>query len=130
MRCQRVRMSISVCSSMCPMCSEPVTLGGGITIENTGPGVLGSALNRASFTQNSAQRGSICCGSYALAISRAISCNFSRDSPEVWLSGFLCEDALQGNLRLYGAKSGPVKFAAQWQKLSSTRSDWERFVSV
>ncbi len=31
-------MSISVCSSMCPMCSEPVTFGGGITIENTGPG--------------------------------------------------------------------------------------------
>src|SRR5580693_2697618 len=57
---------------MCPMCSEPVTFGGGITIENTGPGALGSALNSASFTQYSAQRGSICCGSYALAISRAI----------------------------------------------------------
>src|SRR5438270_6163514 len=57
---------------MCPMCSEPVTFGGGMTMENTGPGALGSALNRASFTQNSAHRGSICCGSYALAISRAI----------------------------------------------------------
>ena len=67
-------MSISVCSNMCPMCSEPVTLGGGITIENTGPGALGSALNSSSFTQYSAQRGSICCGSYAFAISRAIQC--------------------------------------------------------
>src|SRR5436309_3835069 len=74
MRCHRVRMSISVCSSMCPMCSEPVTFGGGITIENTGPGALGLALKRASLTQKSAQRGSICCGSYALAISRAIRC--------------------------------------------------------
>src|SRR5712691_2367068 len=77
MRCQRVRMSISVCSSMCPICSEPVTFGGGITIENTGPGAFESALNSASFTQKSAQRGSICCGSYAFAISRAIRC----DSP-------------------------------------------------
>src|SRR5712691_4721605 len=77
MRCQRVRMSISVCSSMCPICSEPVTFGGGITIENTGPGEFESALNSASFTQKSAQRGSICCGSYAFAISRAIRC----DSP-------------------------------------------------
>jgi len=39
----RVKISISVCSSMCPMCSDPVTLGGGITIENTGPGAFGSA---------------------------------------------------------------------------------------
>src|SRR5580693_8584104 len=57
---------------MCPMCSEPVTFGGGITIENTGPGAPGSALKSSSLTQYSAQLGSICCGSYALAISRAI----------------------------------------------------------
>src|SRR5580704_5966085 len=72
MRCQRVRMSISVWSSMCPMCREPVTLGGGITMENTGPGAFTSARNSCSLTQNSAQRGSISCGSYALAISRGI----------------------------------------------------------
>src|SRR6266852_1455454 len=72
MRCHRVRMSISVWSSMWPMCNEPVTLGGGITMEKTGPGAAGSALNNSSFTQNSAQRGSICCGSYALAISRVM----------------------------------------------------------
>src|SRR5882757_3462931 len=54
------------------MWSEPVTFGGGITIENTGPGAAAAALNRASFTQKSAHRGSICCGSYAFAISRAI----------------------------------------------------------
>src|SRR6267143_2326859 len=72
MRCQRVKISISVWSIMCPMCSEPVTFGGGITIENTGPGAFGSARKSCSRTQNSAQRGSICCGSYVLAISRAI----------------------------------------------------------
>src|SRR6266481_2911209 len=57
---------------MCPMCSDPVTFGGGITMENTGPGFPGSALNSSSFTQYSAQRGSICFGSYVLAISRGI----------------------------------------------------------
>src|SRR5208337_149934 len=72
MRCQRVRMSISVWSSMWPMCRDPVTFGGGITIAKTGPGFAGSALNSSSFTQNSAQRGSISFGSYALAISRDI----------------------------------------------------------
>src|SRR5208282_1346175 len=72
MRCQRVRMSISVWSSMWPMCNIPVTFGGGITMEKTGPGAFASALNNASFTQKSAQRGSICFGSYALAISRCI----------------------------------------------------------
>src|SRR5215472_7942621 len=72
MRCQRVKMSISVWSSMCPMCNEPVTFGGGITIEKTGPGFAGSALNNSSFTQHSAHFGSISFGSYALAISRPI----------------------------------------------------------
>src|SRR5258708_27098762 len=57
---------------MCPMCSDPVTFGGGITMENTGPGFPGSALNSSFFTQYSAQRGSICFGSYVLAISRGI----------------------------------------------------------
>ena len=38
MRCQRTVTSISVCSSMWPMCSDPVTLGGGMTSENRGPG--------------------------------------------------------------------------------------------
>src|SRR5215510_13506441 len=72
MRCQRVKMSISVWSSMCPICKAPVTFGGGITMEKTGPGAFESARKRLSRTQNSAQRPSICCGSYALAISRAM----------------------------------------------------------
>src|SRR5215467_1726817 len=62
---------------MCPICREPVTFGGGITIENTGPGWLASARKRFSFTQHSAQRFSICFGSYALAISRAMPAKFS-----------------------------------------------------
>src|ERR1700683_1867692 len=72
---------------MCPICREPVTLGGGITMENTGPGALASARNSCSFTQNSAQRGSICCGSYALAISRAI----RPDTPGKFLRCRTCE---------------------------------------
>ena len=35
-------------------------------------GALGSALNRASFTQTSAQRRSVRCGSYSFAISLAM----------------------------------------------------------
>ena len=45
MRCQRVSVSSIAAVSACPMCSEPVTFGGGITITNflsasTGPRVL------------------------------------------------------------------------------------------
>src|SRR5271154_1587367 len=79
MRCQRVRMSISVWSSMWPRCSEPVTLGGGMTMEKAGPGLDGSALKSCSSTQYWAQRGSICPGSYALAISLDI----LTDAPDV-----------------------------------------------
>src|SRR4029077_11004281 len=64
---------------MCPMCSDPVTFGGGITIAYAGPGADGSAWNSFSLTQYSAQRDSIRCGSYALAISRAIRC----DAPQI-----------------------------------------------
>src|SRR6267143_3203402 len=106
-RCQRVRMSISVCSSMCPMCSDPVTFGGGITIENTGPGSLASALNSSSFTQKSAHRGSICCGSYAFAISRAISCTFSVYGRALARPSLPLR-IVQSNPRLYEGKSGCV----------------------
>src|SRR5580704_17882085 len=103
MRCQRVRISISVWFSMCPMCSDPVTLGGGITIENTGPGALASARNNSSFTQNSAQRGSICCGSYALAISRGIWPNTPTlySGEDLRFSTPCGPFYRQGNLRLY-----------------------------
>src|SRR2546430_369618 len=72
MRCQRVRMSISVWSSMWPICSEPVTFGGGMTMQKASPGAAGSARKRSPFDQNSAHFPSISCGSYALEISRAI----------------------------------------------------------
>ena len=51
------------------MCSDPVTLGGGITIENTGPGAFTSARKSFSSAQHFAQRCSICCGWYAFGIS-------------------------------------------------------------
>ena len=47
MRCQRTVTSISVCSSMWPMWSEPVTLGGGMTSENTRAGALGGGVEDA-----------------------------------------------------------------------------------
>src|SRR5260370_6651413 len=93
------------------MCSEPVTLGGGITMEHMGPGALGSARNSCSCAQNSAQRGSICCGSQVLAISRAIRC----DTPG-GTRGILLRRAasyVQSNLRLYGAESSIVNSDAQ-----------------
>src|SRR5215475_13975121 len=65
-------MSISVWSSMWPMCREPVTFGGGITIEKTGPCAAGSARNKSPLDQNTAHLLSMSCGSYAFAISRAI----------------------------------------------------------
>src|ERR1700704_2259142 len=95
---------------MCPMCRDPVTFGGGMTIENTGPGALGSALKSSSFTQYSAQRGSICCGSYAFAISRAMRC-----SSPVWrrASARFSQDLsnVQSDLRLYEGESGRVNSA-------------------
>ena len=43
MRRQRMRMSWMVTNSAWPMCSEPVTFGGGITIENGAFGACASA---------------------------------------------------------------------------------------
>src|SRR5712692_3806460 len=67
MRCHRVRMSISVWSSMWPMCSDPVTLGGGMTMEKRGPGALRSAWKMPVSTHHRDQCGSNCCGSYAFS---------------------------------------------------------------
>src|SRR5467141_973863 len=125
MRCQRVKISISVWSIMCPMCSEPVTFGGGITIENTGPGAFGSARKSCSRTQNSAQRGSICCGSYVLAISRAIRV----PAPERSLH---CQRAHEHacnytNLGLYEAQSSAVN-SQQRQVLGQPgKTIWDPF---
>src|SRR5215467_14474569 len=110
MRCQRVRMSISVWSSMCPIWSDPVTFGGGMTMENTGPGALASARKSSSLTQYSAQRGSICCGSYVLGISRAIVGRCSLHQRETHLHVPFHD---LGNLRLYEVRSGGVNSAQQ-----------------
>src|SRR5712692_8996114 len=101
MRCQRVRMSISVWSSMWPICSEPVTLGGGMTIENTGPGALASARNNCCSTQARAQRGSICCGSYAFGISRGMAFCDPLDLSR------LSADRVHGRQRLNTSLYGP-----------------------
>ncbi len=44
MRLRRDRVSWMVWSSAWPMCSDPVTLGGGMTIENGGLSLFGSAV--------------------------------------------------------------------------------------
>src|SRR5712691_6163465 len=67
MRCQRVAASIMVCSSMWPMCSDPVTLGGGMTMEKRAPGAVGSAWKMPVSTHHRDQCGSNCCGSYAFS---------------------------------------------------------------
>ena len=48
-RCQRIRMSCSVLLNACPMCSEPVTLGGGIMMENASAPALALAPARPTF---------------------------------------------------------------------------------
>src|SRR5580700_8854727 len=65
MRCQRTSVSICVCSSMWPMCIEPVTLGGGRAMEKVRPlpSPEFSARNNFSSNQVLAQRCSISCGS-------------------------------------------------------------------
>src|SRR5208282_1030639 len=68
-------MSICVWLSMCPMCSRPVTFGGGNSSVNTGrvsPGGGVGTENSFSLTQYSAQRVSIAHGSYALGRSWAM----------------------------------------------------------
>ena len=44
MRARRDSASIIVCCSACPRCRLPVTFGGGITIENGGLSLAGSAV--------------------------------------------------------------------------------------
>jgi len=63
MRFQRTITSCSVRVKAWPMCSEPVTLGGGMTMANDGPGRAGSALKKPLSSQNRYQRGSTVFGS-------------------------------------------------------------------
>src|SRR2546422_571691 len=58
-------MSCSVPLSAWPMCSSPVTLGGGTAIENFGLGLLASALKSSASAHLADQRGSTVSGSYA-----------------------------------------------------------------
>jgi hypothetical protein len=44
MRRRRISESISVWSRACPMCSEPVTFGGGMTMVYAGASELASAV--------------------------------------------------------------------------------------
>src|ERR1039457_5886495 len=53
---------------MCPMCSDPVTLGGGMTSEKMGPGLLASARKMPESIHHCAQCGSNRSGSYTLSI--------------------------------------------------------------
>src|SRR5579863_1324069 len=106
-RCQRMRMSLSVCSNMWPMCRLPVTLGGGSRIVKAGllPGAgaatpsdafraseggVGCA-NSFSRTQYSAHLSSMAVGSYALG--RSWGMELEDESPGIARASFLenCE---------------------------------------
>src|SRR5580704_11595336 len=69
MRRRRTSASMSVWSSAWRMCSVPVTLGGGITIENGGAAAAASAVNRPRSSQNRYRRPSTSAGAYCGAIS-------------------------------------------------------------
>src|SRR5687768_5755090 len=67
MRFQRTITSCSVSVNAWPMCREPVTFGGGMTMENEGSRREGSALKKPLSSQSRYQRGSTAFGSYAFA---------------------------------------------------------------
>src|SRR5215472_4028107 len=68
MRCQRMVTSISVCSSMWPMCREPVTLGGGMTRAKTRRDGAAAAWKMPEEIHHSAQCGSNRWGAYTFSI--------------------------------------------------------------
>ncbi len=63
MRFQRTITSWSVFVNAWPMCSDPVTFGGGMTIAKGVLPDVGSARKNPSLSQNSLQRGSTSFGS-------------------------------------------------------------------
>ena len=63
MRRQRVKMSSIVSPSACPMCSDPVTFGGGMTMANGAFGAAASAWKYPRVIHSAYQRGSISVGS-------------------------------------------------------------------
>src|SRR3954454_5194173 len=69
MRLRRVSASMIVCSSAWPTCSEPVTLGGGITIENVGLPSCGPGLKTPASTQPAYLRSSTDDGEYVVGSS-------------------------------------------------------------
>src|ERR1700682_2776519 len=72
MRCQRIMMSSNVTNRVCPLCSPPVTLGGGMVMTKGGrlPKFgCDSGRNRSCLTQKSYQRASISAGLYGAYVS-------------------------------------------------------------
>ena len=63
MRFRRIVASISECSKAWPMWSEPVTLGGGITMQNGSPPSFASGRNDPASSQTAYQRPSTGSGS-------------------------------------------------------------------
>src|SRR5262245_40354712 len=66
MRRRRTSASIRVWSSACPMCSDPVTLGGGITMVNGGAADPASAVKYPAAAQASYRRVSTSPGEYCV----------------------------------------------------------------
>src|SRR5713101_9997394 len=68
-RLYRAQMSCTVPLSAWPMCSSPVTLGGGRQMVYFGFVLLGSAVKRPAFSQRAYQPGSTAPASYAVGMS-------------------------------------------------------------
>src|SRR5690606_36879584 len=69
MRRQRTNTSCKVTLRACPMCKDPVTLGGGMTTENTLPSWSGSTWKRPCSSQYRYHRRSTSWGLYTFGIS-------------------------------------------------------------
>ena len=72
MRFQRMSTSWMVAVSAWPMWSEPVTLGGGMTMQNGGLSLLSCARKKPCSSHHFAQCGSTCPGSYPLSRSAIV----------------------------------------------------------
>src|SRR3990170_8900594 len=68
MRLRRMMTSWIDWSRACPMWSDPVTLGGGMTMQKGGPPAFSSGRKIPAFSQREYQCASTCCGSYAGSI--------------------------------------------------------------
>src|SRR5437899_830300 len=117
-RCQRTVTSISVCSSICPMCSTPVTFGGGITSENTRRGTLLEAAKMPESIHHWAQCGSKRPGSYTFSICMGNTMITSRSTRRLIR---LAKRPQRLSPHLFGRLQQPLKYERCQEGVASSR---------